>query len=417
LRLQRGCLNALGLRLLALLALAAGTLSSCSEDEDFRGCTTVLPLHPDPTGNHDTIQGALGNAQPGQVICFHEGVYKLHDELTLTTSGVELRGSNTEVGTVLDFDGQQSGANGLSVTADHFKLTRITVMNTAGDAVRVDKSDDVTFSFVTVTWKGPSSQNGAYGLYPVESHHVIIDHCKVSFASDAGIYVGQSDHVIVRQSEALHNVAGIEIENTTDAEVVDNYAHDNVGGILVFNLPNLPVKDGKRAKVHGNRVLNNNQQSFAAPGSIVSMVPSGTGMLVLSTDFNELHNNTVAGNQSVGLAVISYLLIGRSDYMTDMQYDLYPQGNYIHDNQFSHNGYNPQDVALVLAAGIGMHTVPDLLWDGYVDAMRTDPSLRNCFQANTGSFVFMDAQNRFHAPSTDIAPYTCTGTALPAVTW
>src|SRR5438552_2357932 len=83
--------------------------------------------------------------------------------------------------------------------------------------------------------------------------------------------------------------ARIEIENSTDAEVAGNWAHDNVGGILVFNLPGLPVRDGKRANVHHNRVENNNLDSFADPAGIVALVPGGTGMILLASDSNEIH--------------------------------------------------------------------------------------------------------------------------------
>lgn len=50
-------------------------------------------------------------------------------------------------------------------------------------------------------------------------------------ASDAGIYVRQSRDVIVRNSRAEFNVAGIEIENTVNADVYGNTATNNTGGI------------------------------------------------------------------------------------------------------------------------------------------------------------------------------------------
>ena len=76
-------------------------------------------------------------------------------------------------------------------------------------------ADGVVFRRVRVEWtNGPSSENGAYGLYPVECRNVLIEECVAIGASDAGIYVGQSVDVIVRRSRAEYNVAGIEIENT-----------------------------------------------------------------------------------------------------------------------------------------------------------------------------------------------------------
>ena len=52
---------------------------------------------------------------------------------------------------------------------------------------------------------GPKSTNGAYGLYPVESKDVYIDGCIAIGASDAGIYVGQSKNIIVKNSQAMYN--------------------------------------------------------------------------------------------------------------------------------------------------------------------------------------------------------------------
>ena len=50
----------------------------------------------------------------------------------------------------------------------------------------------------------------------------MIEHCIAIGASDAGIYVGQSNNIIVRNCEAFQNVAGIEIENSIKADVHSN---------------------------------------------------------------------------------------------------------------------------------------------------------------------------------------------------
>ena len=63
---------------------------------------------------------------------------------------------------------------------------------------------------------------------------VLIDGCVAIGASDAGIYVGQSQNIIVKNSIAQYNVAGIEIENSFYADVFDNLTSHNTGGILVF---------------------------------------------------------------------------------------------------------------------------------------------------------------------------------------
>src|SRR3546814_9020031 len=81
------------------------------------------------------------------------------------------------------------------------------------------------------------------------SSDVLIDSVYVRGASDAGIYVGQSKNIVVRDSVATENVAGIEIENSYDADVHDNVATKNTGGILVFDLPSLPMQGGHNVRV------------------------------------------------------------------------------------------------------------------------------------------------------------------------
>src|SRR5207253_9240364 len=136
---------------------------------------------------------------------------------------------------------------------------------------------------------------------------VRIERCLVEGARDAGIYVGQSRHVLVADSEARGNVAGIELENTSLAEVRGCYAHDNSSGILVFNLPDLPVQGGKDDDGHDNLVENNNLANFAAKGTIVSKVPPGSGMILLAASENELHHNDVRGNHTTGIVIVSYI--------------------------------------------------------------------------------------------------------------
>ena len=68
----------------------------------------------------------------------------------------------------------------------------------------------------------------------MQCDNVLIENCTAIGASDAGIYVGQSNRIIVRNSIAHQNVAGIEIENSLNADVFDNVATGNTGGILVF---------------------------------------------------------------------------------------------------------------------------------------------------------------------------------------
>ena len=192
----------------------------------------------------DEIQTALILAEPGDRIILASGSFNLMHGLSLDVDNVILEGAGMDK-TFLIFDEQKTGAQGLLVTSDNVTLQNFAVINAKGDAIKSKGADKISFLNLKTEWtNGPDSLNGAYGLYPVESTRVLIDGCVAIGASDAGIYVGQSEQIIVRNSRAEYNVAGIEIENSYYADVYNNVTTNNTGGILVFDLPNLPKQGG-----------------------------------------------------------------------------------------------------------------------------------------------------------------------------
>ena len=179
-------------------------------------------------------------AQPGDVIEIPAGTHEMTRSLSLKVNDITLRGAGMEA-SVLSFRNQTQGAEGMIITGDNILLEGFAVEDAKGDAIKINECTNLTIRDVRVEWtNGPDKDNGAYGLYPVQCENVLIDASVAIGASDAGIYVGQSNQVIVKNSRAEFNVAGIEIENTTNADVLDNIVTNNTGGILVFNMPNLP---------------------------------------------------------------------------------------------------------------------------------------------------------------------------------
>ena len=391
----------------------AGTGASGSSGSSGSGgagdCLQTLS----PTGDdQEAVQTALIEIANGGTICFAAGTFQFNRELSLSQDSVVLRGAGLDE-TIFDFSGQTSGANGLTITGDVVTVEKLTVKNTPGDGVRATDVKDITFREVAVRWDAAASTaNGAYGLYPVGSDSVRIEKCVVNGARDAGIYVGQSTHILVAESEAYGNVAGIEIENSTDAEVRDNDAHDNTAGILVFNLPNLPVQDGKRAKVHGNVIKQNNLENFAEEGTVVSKVPAGCGVVLLASDDNEFHDNQIEGNISLGIAVLHYapILFGAFD---DPEFDPYAQGNWVHDNVFADNGTDPGS----LVGGLTTERpIPDVMDDGCQDPNVTpSPETANCLVDDGGTYLDFDIPGPECAmDSTDPSEVTCEHESLPS---
>ena len=321
---------------------------------------------PPSEDSQERLQEALILANPGDIIQLTTGIYNFEDSLSLDVDGVTIQGHGHE-NTILNFSDQKSGAQGLMVTSNKVLLKNFAVLDAKGDAIKVKGSDGISFINVRTEWSGgPKSSNGAYGLYPVESKNVLIDGCIAIGASDAGIYVGQSENIVVRNSIAKFNVAGIEIENSYYADVYDNTAEDNTGGILVFDLPGLPQQGGHDVRVFNNSIVHNNTDNFAPEGNIVGEVPRGTGIIIMANSNVEIFSNRIDDHETVGIAVVSYINDDDSDDFTDSGYYPHPKSVQIHNNEISRSGSNPdldKDIASILYE-ISDGDMPDIFWDG-----------------------------------------------------
>lgn len=361
----------------------------------------------------ESLQQQLIQAEPGDVISIPAGTYELTRSLSLNVPGVTIRGEGMD-SSILSFRNQLQGAEGLLVSADDFVIEDLAIEDTVGDALKINDSENVTVRRVRTEWTGGAlTTNGAYGIYPVQSSNILIDGAVAIGASDAGIYVGQSTQIIVRNSRAEYNVAGIEIENSTFADVHDNLATNNTGGILVFDLPNLPVQGGRNTRVFNNRIVGNNTGNFAPEGNIVGTVPAGTGMMVLANDNIEVFGNEFTDNDSVNVLVVSYHITGIP--FEDENYDPFPESIHIHDNNFSGGGETPDSEPLAALQQATGQAVPDIVWDGSIVPGQTAPDVL-CIRANgDADFVNLDAPGGFAAPSFEIAAHDCAGAELPEV--
>lgn len=313
-----------------------------------------------PGANDDeTVQTALIEAKPGDVIHLAAGTFRFTTGLSLDAPDVTITGDG-EGRTILDFSAQKGAGEGLLITGSRVLVEGFTLRDSKGDGVKSKGSDRVSFRNLTVEWTGgPKPTNGAYGVYPVSSTNVLIEKVTVRGASDAGIYVGQSRNIVVRNSLAEYNVAGIEIENSMNADIHDNVARHNTGGILVFDLPNLPQMGGHSTRLFANKVIDNDTPNFAPAGNIVASVPVGTGIMVMANRNVHVFDNDVSGNASAAFMVIAY-----SQAFDSPGYNPLPRDIVVRDNRLGRNGFGPAfPGGKEIAAGIG-GPLPPGLWDG-----------------------------------------------------
>ena len=358
------------------------------------------------------LQQRLLDAKPGDVIDIPAGKYALSRSLSLTANGVTVRGAGMGK-TILSFAHQNSGAEGMLVTGDDFTIQDLALEDSKGDALKINGTKNTVIRRVRAEWTGGGkTSNGAYGLYPVQVTNVLIEGAVVKGASDAGIYVGQSNNIVVRNNRAEGNVAGIEIENSTAADVYGNTATGNTGGILVFNMPNLPVP-GSKTRVFRNVVKANNHANFGAAGSAVSSVPPGSGVIVNSNDQVEIFDNDIADNQTANVIISSYYSTGFDTKRgIAAAYDPYPQQIYVTGNRFAGGGTDPgQKYAALKQLGGG--ALPAVLWDGFTDPKVKDAQI--CVQNGDAKLLNADGPGRFAHARIDTAVNCKPATRLPTI--
>jgi cytochrome c peroxidase len=295
----------------------------------------------------ESIQEAVDKAGRNGVVRIYPGTY--HENVLVIHHGVTIEGVIRN-GKRPMLDGRNLLPDAISGLGNDFKVANLEIRNYQGNGVVVHKARNVVFRNLVL------HNTGLYGVYPIECDGVLVEDCKVSGTRDAGIYVGQSRNIVVRRNEAFQNVTGIEIENSVNAIVEDNYVHNNTGGILVFLLPFNPSKVQDRCIVRRNRVINNNTPNFADPEAIVSNVLKGTGIMLLAADNTEVYENEIVGNGTFGIMTIGLRQLFPAP--TPLDVDPNPDGNRIYNNILRDNGKDPDE----RLKRFGIPPV-DLLWD------------------------------------------------------
>ncbi len=326
----------------------------------------------------DKIIEAFIMAEDSSTLEIPAGFYQMNSQLILDNkNGVKIKGAGMDK-TVISFRNLKSGGEGIKIVGTNISIEDLSVEDAPGDGIKAQHTDGLTFRRINVTWtNGDKSKNGTYAIYPVQCKNVLIDDCIASHSKDAGIYVGQSENIVVKNSLAFGNVAGIEIENCDNAEVFGNTARNNAGGILVFNLPGLPKSDGKGTKIYDNDIIDNNHENFATAigdgpnGNTVTMIPPGSGIVLLAAKEVEVYGNRILRNKTAGISIASYQVTGFPAEAPN--WSPFTSDIYVHDNEYERNWYQFPDFSRELGKLIlvynanGFAKSQDIIYDGIWD--------------------------------------------------
>ena len=344
---------------------------------------------------------AFDEVQNGQVIEFGCGWFEINTDLAFSDiDGAIIRGCGKNE-TVLSFAGSPGGNGILVQNAEGILIQGLTVVDTPDDGIRAENSDGVTMRDVRSIWSRESdpiteanyttaihvdcpahgeeatyitdaAQSGKYGLYPTDSRNVLMEDSEAIGAWDAGLYIGQSEDVILRNNRAAFNVAGIEIENTNRADAYNNVSECNTAGLMIFNLPGRPFY-GDQVRATDNLLRNNNNENFASSGFIQNL-PPGLGLMVMAKDQVEARDNLIEDNNTTGVIIVSHQLLDETGVdsagMNDLQLNPWPDAVNISGNAFSNNGNDPDTdnlLALLLVTANDGQGGAHIIWDGFID--------------------------------------------------
>lgn len=392
-------------RLFTVSALASGLLlAGCGDDgkdgkdgvagnagpgvvatttSGFTITDNAIFVAPDAVSGDDITEAltlALFDLPEDALVVLPKGRYTVTKGIVVNSAqGLTIAGHGINE-TILDFSGSNGddafrfqGGRGITVRD-------LGVYEAPKNGIKTTNVDGIHITYTATVWEGElAADNGAYGLYPLKSKNVLMENNYAYGSADAGIYVGQSENIVVRNNTAKNNVAGIEIENSSMADVYNNIAVGNSGGILAFDLPGLEKAYGSNVRIFNNQVYANNATNVGV--NVVGAVPPGTGVIVLAASDVEIYSNQITDNETTAVAITSYFLIDGdvAGYPTEhgatMADGWSPtvKNVYLHNNTIARNGTDPRGALLQSiidgyttvnnATGIPQ-TFPAILYDG-----------------------------------------------------
>lgn len=420
---------------LFITAICVSVLFSCTGNQHTQqgNYNTTLTFKP---GDEQKIAEAFLSIKDSTEIILKRGTYQFDNLSIAQVKHILIRGEGHDK-TILDFKAQSQGGEGIRVTdVKGFAINGMTIRDSKGDLLKINKSRDITITNLHAVWSKADSTSGGYAIYPVMCKNVLIEHCYTEGSSDAGIYVGQTDSAVVRKCRAAKNVAGCEIENTSNAEVYDNEFYNNTAGFLVFDLPDLSKKGG-HVKAYNNYIHDNNFRNFAKAGSFgtswgVGNASPGSGIIILAASDIEIYNNRIIDNNSSSITIASGFAVDeKAAAKINANYSPISKNISIHDNKiemgaaFPKAAYEHRIGKILVAVEQQLNAsdpsrknkrIPLIMYDGISSNILTNGTAANpdqiCIrQSGENMFVNADFLNigkpANWKPNTNMAPYVC----------
>jgi nitrous oxidase accessory protein NosD len=197
-----------------------------------------------------------------------------------------------------------------------------------------------------------AQRNHTYAIFPVRSSKGRMSRNTSSGTlTDACLYVGQDDDILVDHNQATDCQIGFQIENSSNVRWSHNVAKQNTAGMIVDIINDRQVLEVSDNLVVGNVLTDNNRRNSAPEGEDTHDILPGIGLVVDGAQHTRVTRNVFEQNGLAGMTIVDFCL-DRSAICGAGPLDIEPNPN---DTVVTRNRFamNSTDVVFLPAAGRG----------------------------------------------------------------
>lgn len=236
-----------------------------------------------------------------------------------------------------------------------------------------------------------SVDNLENGIWPTLSANGLVKKNVAYGSQDSALWVEGSENVRVIENDLHHSPTGLEITVSNEVTAEKNDVHHNTVGVGLYHpaaagLPPLePIERNGYWHIVDNHVHDNNEPNTGPPGSLVSQLPRGGGILVLGVDHVDLVRNKIENNEFFGIAMIDFCVAvagsPRDCTVNPPEVaDTAPENNQFIANTLLNNGGNPPpgDFAPFASDLLALGGSGNCASDNIASKVITNPELPPC---------------------------------------